>query len=454
MRLFSYEKALAASLIVASAAFVLVSCDGISSGTGDAAGSYDEPLEITGVQYQDADSVDASGNPLRPDTLAPGDRIALEGQNMNSVAQVSFLGFEASHNGALASEDNLIVSIPGDLPFGELDVAALDSLDAIHVENQSSEAAYNDVPVLPGDPELNGISNEYADPGEEVTITGNALYLVESVTFPDGTTVSGEEVEATTDGEEAVFTVPSGVTKEEGPVVYTTSGGTGESSPSFLFHDTRGMLLNMDDYTSWGGWSAMASGDAGSELRADFDPGAEGGYLIMKGDGEIPGSNTEWWTGNRTIQLNDQQWAAPENLDEGPENFVVKFELNVRQEWEAGSVQLYLLNTASPENYGTGYAYRLQPWLQSDGSVSTVSWEGWRTISIPLSDFTDAAGSKDGATPSNLGELLEEDGTVGSGGPDGNPTAFRLVNYSERVMPADQAFAIDNLRVVPVAGAN
>jgi len=226
--------------------------------------------------------MDADGNPMRPDTLFPGDRIAIQGRNMNSVGTVYFLGYEAGYNPALASEDNLIVSVPGDLPFGELSVAALDSLDAIRVTNNASEASYNEVPVLPPAPELESMSNEYADPGEEVTVTGSFLYLAESVTLPDGTTIPGEQIESAPDGSEANFTIPESASPQEGPISFETSSGGDDSS--FLYRDGRGLLLNFDNYSSWQGWNAVVATSSDSE----FSAGADGSFAVLQGDGEIP----------------------------------------------------------------------------------------------------------------------------------------------------------------------
>lgn len=448
MKSFDTKKALsvAASLLVATIALTLVSCDSVSEGSGSSIGDLEAPLEIQGVQYQSADSVDADGNPIRPDTLSPGARIAIEGRNMNSVASVYFLGYEASFNPALASENFLIVNVPAGLPFGELSVAALDTLDAIRVQNNANEATYNEVPVLPPAPVIESMSNEYADPGEEVTVTGSFLYLAESVTLPDGTTIPGEQIESAPDGSEATFTIPQSASPQEGAITFETSSGTDESS--FLYRDGRGLLLNFDDYSSWQGWNAVVATSGDSE----FSSGADGSFAVLQGGGEIPTQDNAWYSGNRSINMNNQEWIAPENLSEPPSNFAVKFELNIQQEWAAGSILIYLIETAT-DNYSTGYAYRVKPWLQSDGSVSAVNWRGWRTITVPLSQFLDPYGDReDGSQPSSLTDLLGDDGVAGNGGPDNNPPSFRLVNYGNSPIPAGQAFAVDNIRVVRIAG--
>jgi hypothetical protein len=445
MQFFDTKRALGAvtSLLVAVVALGLVSCDSLSGGSGNPIGDLNEDLSISRVQLH-PDS--AMGDLPQPDTLSPGDRLAIEGSNMNSVGNVYFLGYEGDFNPALSSENYMIATIPGDLPFGELSLAALDSLDAIRVTNNASEAAYNEVPVLPGPPAPESMSNEYAEPGEEVTITGSALYLVQSVTFPDGTSVPGEEIETTTDGLEATFTLPNSLTPEPGPLTYTTAGGTSESSPRFMYREQRGMLLNWDDHTSWAGWGATVATSSDSQ----FGSGAEGSFAILGGQGEIPVGDNSWYNGSQAINLNNQEWVAPENLSEQPGNFAVKFEMNIAEEWNTGNVIIHIHETT--QNYQSGYGYRVQPWLRDDGTVQAVNWQGWRTFTIPLSEFTDGYGDPEGAAVPSLTALLGEDGKAGPGGPDGNPSSFRLNNIDGNApIPASQAFAIDNIRVVRIA---
>ncbi len=445
MQFFDTKRALGAvtSLLMATVALALVSCDGLSGGTGDTIGDLNESLSISGVQLH-PDS--AMSDLPQPDTLNPGDRIAIEGNNMNSVASVYFLGYEADFNPALSSENHMVVTVPSDLPFGELSVAGLDTLDAIRVENNASQASYNEVPVLPGPPTLESMSNEYADPGEEVTITGSALYLVESVTLPDGTTIPGEEVEATTDGGGATFTIPAGASTEAGPITYATASGNDESAPLFMYRDDRGMLLNWGDHSSWQGWNAVVATSSDSA----FSSGAEGSFAILQGDGEIPVGDNAWYGANQSINLNNQVWVDPANLGESPENFAVKFELNIAEEWSTGNILIHLIETS--DGYQSGYGYRVQPWLQDDGSVQAVNWQGWRTITAPLSEFTDGYGDPEGSTAPSLTALLGEDGVAGNGGPDGNPPSFRLNNIGGNgPIPPSQAFAVDNIRVVRIA---
>lgn len=439
MRLLDTTKALSLGTVtlVAVLAFSLASCSDSSVGTQ----GFDEQLEITGVQWQ---SPDSSGT---PEELNPGDLVALQGNNMNSVAQVFFNGIEVEFNPALASERYLIVSVPNDLPFGGLDPES-EEFNTIRVANQSSEAQM-DFPVLPPPPELQEMSNEHASPGDEVTLYGQFLYLTESITFPNDVTIGPENLDAADDGSSVTFTLPQSVSIEANSnVSITTAAGSDTSAPAFLFHDKRGMLLNWDDHASWQFWNATVATSSDSE----FGSGAEGSFGILQAGSEIPVGDNAWYSSNRTVNLNNQQWVAPENLGEPPENFAVKFELNIAEEWSTGNIIIHLHETT--ENYQSGYGYRIQPWRQSDGSVSAVNWQGWRTFTVPLSQFRDGYGSPDGSTAPDLVALLGEDGKAGSGGPDNNPSSFRLNNIGgNSPIPASQAFAVDNIRVVRISEA-
>lgn len=421
-------------LLMAAIAVTLVSCSD-STISGD---DFDAPLELTGVRYQSPDSSEA------PDEIGPGDLVALEGQNMHAVARVYFNGVEASFNPALASKEHLVVTVPSDLPFGEMDPDD-DTFNTIRVENESSEAEL-DFPVLPPAPQLQGMSNEYADPGEEVTITGQYLYLAEAITLPDGTTIPRDDITSEADGSAATFTIPSDASKTEGDIEMETASGSGVSTPAFAFHDSRGMICNFDDVDNWEYWSAMHPYDDGYDYETPasyFDgTGAEGVFTIITPDGDDIGSpNTSWWDPFRSINLaQGMEWVDPEHLDDPLENFAVKFELAIEGTWSTGTL---LLRTENED--GWTYSARYEPWNAEDG-VEPVAYEGWRTVVVPLDQFRtydelDGTGNR----PSSLSELL----------PDGVAPypGIMLINDIEDAppIPEDLTFAVDNIRVVRIA---
>ena len=453
MRIFATTKALSLATVTAVAllAFTLVSCSDNTVG----AGNYDAQLELTGVVWQSPDSTGS------PDELNPGDLVALQGQNMNSVARVFFNGVEASFNPALASEQSLVVSVPGDLPFGELDPEG-EEFNTIRVANNGSEATL-DFPVLPPAPVLREMSNEHAFPGDEVTLYGQYLYLIESITFPDDVTISGEDADAAADGSSVTFTLPEGVnTAVNGNVSITTAAGSDDSDPAFLFHGYRGVILDMlngggpiadpvhggPQIEQWQYWAAIHpySGDVYASSAEGLAQGAEGDFVIVKqaGGGAIGTGDNAWYNNHRSIQLNGGlQWVPPESMSESPGNFAVKFEMAINGEWTTGAFQILLTET--------NYAALIQPWYNEQGQNAAVSYNGWRTYTVPFSAFRADGGSGGAAT--NLASLFGSDGIADAAG---NPPGFRFLNAAPAQvageLPAGVEFGIDKIRIVRIAG--
>lgn len=446
---------------VAVAAVLALSLASCTDNPVGGEGGFDDPLELTGVRWQ---SPDSSGS---PEQLNPGDLIALEGNNMDAVASVFFNGIEADFNPALASNEYLVVSVPGDLPFGELDPDS-EEFNTVRVENRSSEAQL-DFPVLPPGPELQEMSNEHAFPGDEVTLYGQFLYLTESVTMPNDVTISADDMEAEPDGSAVTFTVPPSVSTEiNGNISITTAAGSDDSAPAFLFHGYRGVILDMlngggpaaepehggPQIEQWGWWAAMhpySGGDVYPTNAQDHLEGAEGDFVIVKQGGGDPVGEGDgaWWGSYRSINLTgDTEWVAPENLDEPAGNFAVKFEMSVEGDWNTGAFQI-LLNE-------TNYAALVQPWYNEQGSNNAVSYDGWRTYTLPLDEFRSNGGS--GGTTNSLEALLGSDGVADIGPParDENPPAFRFINGDPAEvtgeLPGGVSFAVDKVRITRIGG--
>lgn len=419
-------------------------------------GNFDEPLEITSVQFQSPDSAEVEPT---LDEVSPGDRIVLIGENMNSVANVFFAGFEAEFNSALASQDELVVSIPGDLPFGEITADSLGEGNPIpffRVTNEASEATFNETKITPPAPSLEGMDNEHASPGDVVTLRGQFLYLLNSITLPGGVTLGPGDVETADDGSWVEFTLPQSVsTEQNGSISITTNSGTDTAAPEFQFHGLRGeVLLDLQSGTPigpvrhdgqiarWSWWAAAHPFSPGyfpdsSGAALGHADGAEGDIIVLQQEDRqaIDSGNNQWWPSFRSAQLGTNQWVDPDSLDLSPGNFAVKFEMSLVGEWNTGTLQILLTET--------NYAARYEPWQNEDGSTTPVSFDGWRTVTIPLSEFASNAG--DGQAATSLQQLFGSDGVADPG--TDNPPGFRLINDTDGAMPAGLSFGIDHIRV-------
>lgn len=372
---------------------------------------------ISGVRYVNPDS---SRN---IDKVGPGDVVALVGTNIDATVHVYFNGVEAPFNPALLTDTTLIVTIPGDLPFGSMDPNG-EEMNTIRVANDNGESVL-DFPVLPPAPSVAKISNEYAYPGEQITIEGQYLYLVTSVAFPGG--VEATEFNSVPDGSSMTVTVPSGAT-ESGGIEITTAAGSTSSSPAATFREAAGMVCNFDDVNNYAGWSVAVENDP------TVFPQGWGNYAHMAAE-EVAGGDWSWWNGGRSINVNEVQWIDPANLVDPVASYALKFEVNVNVAMEYGTILIR-------NDDAWAFIARFEPWTDSGNAYQP---EGWKTVTIPLTEFrAKSSDGVDGAGSSvpSLTQLLGDNAS--------RPLGFMYVNDDEDVTQTVD-LAIDNIRVVKIA---
>ncbi|MCW9706513.1 glycan-binding surface protein [Fodinibius salsisoli] len=405
--------------IAALVLITLLVMQGCQDNTVSNSGDYDDPVTITGIRYASPDST------TDIEQVGPGDVVALEGKNMDNVAHVFFNGYETTFNPTLATQSHLVVTIPTDMPFGEMDPEA-SYMNQIKVTNSVSEDSL-EFPVLPAPPQINRISDEFAEAGKEITLTGEYLYLVTDVIFPGE--VSATDYQSSPDGSALTVTVPDGATS--GEIQVRSTSGASTSSPGAHFRSTTGMICDFDDVFSYQWWSATLSSDA------SLYPGNEGQYAMLEVT-NLAGGDGSWWNGGRSVNLDPTQWVEPSSLGESPSNFAVKFEINVQGSWEQGTL---LIRAANPWTYTARY----EPWKGENGNINAFTTNGWQTVQIPLSEFKTAnAEGMNGAGTAlpSLADMLP-DGEASSAG-------IMLVNNGEN--PISQlSMAVDNIRVVRIA---
>lgn len=250
-----------------------------------------------------------------------------------------------------------------------------------------------------------------------------------------------------------VVVVGSGSTRQAdltGSVSSVSAAGSDDSEPAFSFHHYENVILDIEGVQDWEWWSAMHPYDGSydyetpaSNFKSEGFEEVEGDFVILTPTDELSADDNSWWTSYRSINLNaGSEWVPPEAMGEQADNFALKFEMGIEGDWETGTLQIFL-----PEN---NFGYRYEPWLQDDESVNSVSFDGWRTVSIPFGEFRTEAGH--GNTAQTLGEVFGEDGVVDRN-EAGDAPGFRFLNDSEGEVPEDLIFAIDNIRVVRIAEA-
>jgi hypothetical protein len=347
--------------------------------------------------------------------VAPGTMIAIVGTNLKGTKAVFFDGYPGTFNSALTADNSIVVNIPADIPFASV---APELFNSIRVVTASGELDYK-FPVSAPAPVVAAFSNEMAAPGEDVTITGNFLYLIKKITFPGN--VEATSYKSNAAGTEVQFKMPQST--QAGPITVQTEFGTTKSM--FSVNDKTGTLLNFDDFNAY---------DSGTTITSDATafPSAKGKFARFTGD-NISANNWGYSDGKRAIFSKPVDWLPASTLSQAAGDYAMKFEIFVKEPLSTGCLFI------GPPPGGTwAYMYRYEPWK----TVPNYKTTGWTTVTIPLDQFKLKANGADGTgdAAKTVGDLIGNISEV-----------LKFMYVNDTAVPLTKLdMAIDNIRVVKV----
>lgn len=370
------------------------------------------------VRYVRVPDVEVSDSLLTSAFL--GNSIAIVGQNMKSVSEIWFNDQQGVLNTSLITDEVMIVSVPKTIPTTVT--------DKIYFINKSKRdtLAYNFNILVPA-PFVEKMLCEYVEEGGVATIRGN--YFLPVAGSEDPVVIFTPNIEATEvvahSATEIQVVVPVGAT--EGPVSVRSRYGTTRST--FYFRDTRGMILDWDNLDASGGWRA------GNVIDPDANSIA-GKYVRFQGN--LAGDLSDWNEDAFSFNL----WGSANGRPQGnlfptePETSVLKFEVNVMEEWSSTALQMIFTPWSLSGTNGyiaDGITPRglWKPWAAT-GSYKT---EGWETITIPLKDF------KYDHTGATFSQMPAADAFGG--------LTFFVYHGGTLGKECSPVILIDNIRVVP-----
>lgn len=377
-----------------------------------------------------------------------GSDVTIMGSNLKSVDKVKLGAEDAAGFDPAANTDSAItVKVPASVKYGDL-------LITVYHSGVGSDQINFTVVEAPKPPEATGITPANGFPGTEVTVTGNNLGIVTSVTIadkpvsftatgttltftipegltsgsqtititsPGGTTTTtfsvslapvitsftplsakvGDEVTVTglrftniqavtlgsinatytaVDDKTLKFTVPDGATT--GKINITTNEGSASSADAFTVEGVEEKLepvtdesLVFFDFNGTGkdSWWGDVSGDKGGVETADPVPNG-GAYFAVH-------TALNGWTG--FFWRNGANNFPGATIGTSISNYVMKFDVNVKDDWTDGEFAWRLKGAEGD------FWYKWTPW-KATGSYKT---NGWITVTVPLSDFTSDAGA-------------------------------------------------------------
>ncbi|MCC8188562.1 MAG: glycan-binding surface protein [Bacteroides sp.] len=352
-----------------------------------------------------------------------GTTVCFVGNNLRSITEMYFNDQKAVLNTSFITDHTLFVTVPGTIPE--------EVTDMIYLVNSKQDTVRYEFSVLVPAPQVTSMSNEYANEGDIVTIYGD--YFLDDESGPLSIMMAGNlpVTEITSITKTAVsFCLPEGSSK--GYITVTTIYGTGRSK--FQYKDDRNILLDWD--------TTFANGWRPGVVQGTDPEGISGDYVIFQGslDGE---SGASWNEDGFSFNYWAANASSPDLFDaEDWENMTLKFEINVTQPWSACALQM-IFTTAdqvSLENDNNTFITDesipralWRPW-EEIGSYTT---DGWRTISVPLSEFkyTHIGGTSTGSL--RPGHFTGLTFFVYAGGINGTDCSPVICIDNIRVMPAE-----------------
>lgn len=391
--------------------------------------------------------------------------ICIVGRNLRSVTKINFNDQTAVLNTSYMTDNTIIVTVPKNIP-GKV-------TDKIYfITNNKDTLDYDFKTVVPA-PTINGMSNEWAAPGEEVTIKGDYFLDYDNshltIKVGDNYTIPYEDLKISLNS--IRFNMPEDMPKHE-PITITTINGT--TKAGFRYMDNRGMLFDFDTPWKEGGEVLGNNGWHNRTITSD-GTSLSGNYMVL---GETAmGSDGKWNDGNFSFEYWPGSWQDPETYSSRPrmqdladfsdwKNMSLKFEMCIPKDnsWSAAPMQIYfgsvaqvsLGNAGVKDIYGNVLAGANNTFLKEQGKLARaiyMPWQNtedklyntegkWVTVTIPLANFIyDFDGNK-GLSYSGVNDFSAFNIFIVKG-------AYNDANVFPTGVDCNPIIKIDNIRVVP-----
>lgn len=391
--------------------------------------------------------------------------ICIVGRNLRSVTKINFNDQAAVLNTSYMTDNTIIVTVPKTIP-GKV-------TDKIYfITNNKDTLDYDFKTVVPA-PTINGMSNEWAAPGEEVTIKGDYFLDYDdshlTIKVGDNYTIPYEDLKISLNS--IRFNMPEDMPKHE-PITITTINGT--TKAGFRYMDNRGMLFDFDTPWKEGGEVLGNNGWHNRTITSD-GTSLSGNYMVL---GETAmGSDGKWNDGNFSFEYWPGSWQDPETYSSRPrmqdladfsdwKNMSLKFEMCIPKDnsWSAAPMQIYfgsvaqvsLGNAGVKDIYGNVLAGANNTFLKEQGKLARaiyMPWQNtedklyntegkWVTVTIPLANFIyDFDGNK-GLSYSGVNDFSAFNIFIVKG-------AYNDANVFPTGVDCNPIIKIDNIRVVP-----
>ena len=174
--------------------------------------------------------------------------ICIIGNNLRSIKQINFNDQKAVLNTSYITDHSIILTVPKTIPTT--------ISDKIYFITTSNDTVKYDFKVTIPAPIVSSMSNEWAKPGEEVTLIGD--YFLDYDNYPLDINVGDNYVIPRSNIKSISKTDIKFIVPEDMPKDYIkVSTKFGKTRAAFKYMDTRGMLFDFD--TPWDGVNVLGN---------------------------------------------------------------------------------------------------------------------------------------------------------------------------------------------------
>ena len=395
-------------------------------------GATDYEIKVTGAPII-VDVRNTDGEII--DRVFPEQQINIVGINLENASSIKFQGIAADLSTVVYTDSSAIVQVPADLSGGDASLANMISYTTAIGSGTFS------IKII-GPPIIVRVSNEVPNEGDQVYLYGNNLSFIESLTFAGVEISSFEESE---DGSSVKFVAPA--LTQGGPVIVTTGAGTFTSA--YNVNDINSGILSNYQWDADGGvfrwdwWGGASLGVEDASLNEGWItayPEFKGNhtkFLAMSLPVQPSGGGADWNTAIRMTGSQARPWfPSNANLDDPAGAWALKFEINIPQNWDGGTLVIKTNNT--------DYIARYEPWQISDSKTAPYKTNGWQTVTIPLTSFR----KNDGKLGDGKGAPITTVKDLFNAGTTTSNLLVYIHNYSASDTKTGFTAAFDNFRVV------
>lgn len=336
----------------------LTSCNDVvtyNKGYDDGTTSYGPPV-INGVYAVEDDS---STTALH--SVAMEQMVRISGENLSEVTKVTINGVDIPLSGVYAKNTSVFLTIPRAIPQ--------DVSSKLVYTTAKGETTF-DLSIAVPDLKIEGLYNEFAEPGDTVQVLGDYFDLYDFKKEGGSAKITMNGVDVPIDSlSNTYMSVIIPKTAGDNSVLtlsWKAAGGV-EQTKNIPFRQMSGILFN--DYLNAGLWDeGMKQYIVSGEEKGRPEPTIKGGqYIRIKGTFDA-------WGWNQILGCGFNYDNA--DVIAHPENYSFKFEVNSATGYPFYDSQSagYLFSL----NGGANYAWN----PSSESSFNTYGH--WRTVSIPL----------------------------------------------------------------------